>query len=324
MRGPTPDANPDANKEDEGQAATMGLSATTARLVEPARWIIIAGIAYTLANTVLFFVAPPEAGSSARGSQAVAVRAPDRRPAVSLNAILSRNLFGDAGAAPAEADNTLPAVETRLPLELLGVFVADHPEESAAIVAQKGRAGILYAVGETLPGNATLAEVHADHIVLRRAGARETLTFPQISDNRVVPDAGPTAPAGAAQVTSAFRRADTQAQTDNEPPTPREFVEQFRERISDDPEGMLKEIGITPVAEGNAQGYRLDNAAVNSPYLSRTGLQPGDVVLSVNGQPVGNIEQDRRQLDNILAQGSARIEVQRGTRRFFVTASLKQ
>ena len=30
-----------------------------ARLVEPARWIIIGGIAFTLANTVLFFIAAP-------------------------------------------------------------------------------------------------------------------------------------------------------------------------------------------------------------------------------------------------------------------------
>jgi len=51
-------------------------------------------------------------------------------------------------------------------------------------------------------------------------------------------------------------------------------------------------------------------------------LQPGDVILSVNGRPVGDLSQDRLEVDNVLAQGSARIEVQRGTRRFFVTASL--
>ena len=51
-------------------------------------------------------------------------------------------------------------------------------------------------------------------------------------------------------------------------------------------------------------------------------MQPGDVILSVNGRPVGDLNQDRLELENVLAQGSARIEVQRGTRRFFVTASL--
>jgi general secretion pathway protein C len=209
-------------------------------------------------------------------------------------------------------------VETRLPLELLGVFVADEEADSAAIIAQKGKAGLLYVVGEKVPGNAELLEVHADHIVLRRAGNRETLRFPQVASSE--PVAVPTSrPAPGADTAIPTMQPAAEAAE-----TPRDFVASYRERIEADPEGTLREIGITPVSEGDAQGYRLDSAAASSSYLSQTGLQPGDVVLSVNGQPVGNIQQDRHQLDNILAEGSARIEVQRGTRRFFVTASLKQ
>lgn len=295
----------------------MGLSELAGKLVEPARWIIIMGIAFTLANNVLFFIAPPEQAGAANPAARQTARTPDTRPAVSINAILNRNLFGEAGDT-ASADAGLPAVETRLPLELLGVFVADDESESAAIVAQKGKAGLLYTVGEKVPGNAELLEVHADHIVLRRAGNRETLRFPQVASG--APVAVPPSQPGPASSGAAPMAEPTAAA----PETPRDYVASYRERIDADPEGTLKEIGITPVSEGSAQGYRLDSAAASSPYLSQTGLQPGDVVLSVNGQPVGNIQQDRHQLDNILAEGSARIEVQRGTRRFFVTASLKQ
>jgi general secretion pathway protein C len=80
-------------------------------------------------------------------------------------------------------------------------------------------------------------------------------------------------------------------------------------------------LGVAPVADGASEGYRVGNLA-QSPYLSQTGLQPGDVILSVNGRPVGDLNQDRLELDNVLAEGSARLEVQRGTRRFFVTATL--
>lgn len=292
----------------------MGLSEFASRLVEPARWIIIMGIAFTLANTVLFFIAPPERADATGAAARQAARTPDTRPAVSINAILNRNLFGEAGEA-AVVDTGLPAVETRLPLELLGVFVADEAEDSAAIVAQKGKPGLLYVVGEKVPGNAELLEVHADHIVLRRAGNRETLRFPQVVSSP---------PVAVPQQNAASRSSRRSAQAAAAAETPRDLVTNYRDRIEADPEGTLKEIGITPVSEGDAQGYRLDSAAASSPYLSQTGLQPGDVVLSVNGQPVGNIQQDRHQLDNILAEGSARIEVQRGTRRFFVTASLKQ
>jgi general secretion pathway protein C len=295
----------------------VGLSELAGRLVEPVRWIIIGGIAFTLANNVLFFIAPPDQSATGASARQPA-RTPDTRPAISISAILNRNLFGEAGES-AVVDSGLPAVETRLPLKLLGVFVADVVEESAAIVAQDGRAGILYVIGEKVPGNAELIEVHADHIVLRRAGTRETLRFPQETSSQIV--AGPEMDE---PVPDVWPEDDSQDQADIEPESPRDFVASYRDRIEADPEGTLREIGISPVSEGDAQGYRLDSAAASSPYLSQTGLQPGDVVLSVNGQPVGDIQQDRHQIDNILAEGSARIEVQRGTRRFFVTASLKQ
>ena len=57
----------------------MGLSQVAARLVEPARWIIIGGIAFTLANNVLFFVAPPDTGTLEAGARP-AVTTPDRLP----------------------------------------------------------------------------------------------------------------------------------------------------------------------------------------------------------------------------------------------------
>lgn len=297
----------------------MELSEIAGRLVEPARWLIIGGIAFTLANTVLFFVAPPDQGERLQAGAQSAARIPDRRPAVSINAIVSRNLFGEAGAH-AVVDTGLPAVETRLPLELLGVFMADEGEgeASAAIIAQKGKAGLLYAVGEKVPGNAELIEVHADHIVLSRAGSRETLRFPQAPVARMMAE-----PAELPDIESSASSGD-EWQPEQNDASPRDLVSDYRERIDLDPEGALQELGISPVAEGSMQGYRLDSSAASSPYLSQTGLQPGDVVLSVNGQPVGDIQQDRHQIDNILAEGSARIEVQRGTRRFFITASLNQ
>jgi len=102
----------------------------------------------------------------------------------------------------------------------------------------------------------------------------------------------------------------------------RQLVDEYREEIEQNPEQALDELGVSPVSDGSAEGYRIGDLA-HSPYLSQTGLQPGDVILSVNGRPVGDLNQDRLELDNVLAQGSARLEVQRGNRRFFVTASLQ-
>jgi general secretion pathway protein C len=307
------------------------------KLVEPAKYLIIVGIAYTLATAGWYLISGPTP-APLTDAPATQGRTPTK-PALSVAEIAARNLFGQASA-----DATKPAVfdapETRLRLNLEGVFQADIPEESAAIIAEQGRPGERYPVGGRLPGNAVLTEVHADRIVLRRGTVFETLKFadaptvltaaadddmqPQeIYDPGDIPvpetyteptvDAMPEAPQdGGATGTNA---------TSN-PASLTSVVQTYRERLQQDPTGTLSALGVAPVSTSGAQGYRLDNLA-GSPYLAQTGLQAGDVVLSVNGRPVGDVQQDQLQIDNIVAQGSARLEVQRGTRRFFVTASLK-
>ena len=71
-----------------------------------------------------------------------------------------------------------------------------------------------------------------------------------------------------------------------------------------------------------AAGYRVGDLA-SLPHLSQTGLLAGDLILSVNGRPVGDVQSDRSTFNNLLASGSVRIEVQRGERRFFVTTTLQ-
>ncbi len=110
----------------------------------------------------------------------------------------------------------------------------------------------------------------------------------------------------------------TKPQQETKPDPLREYQEKFAQ----DAQGALNELGVAAVSGDQSQGYRIDDVS-QSAYLSRSGLQTGDVILSVNGRQVGNLQQDKLELANIVAQGSARIEVRRGSRRFFITASLK-
>lgn len=302
------------------------------RLVEPAKILIIIGIAYTFATTGWYVVSgptPPPLEGPSSGAARVAATA-----SMSIADIASKNLFGRAnaaGAAPAAVD----APETRLRLTLEGIFLAKPPEQSSAIVSEQGRPGELVFVGGKLPGNATLAEVHADRIVLSRGSIRETLRFPdepslvsaQGAEPTMPPDEMPNYDVEQPQQDYVEPQPDeappsADASTPNDAASLASVVQSYRERLQQDPNGTLNALGMAPVATDGAKGYRLDSLA-NSPYLAQTGLQAGDVVLSVNGRPVGDIQQDHLEIDNILAQGSARLEVQRGTRRFFVTASLK-
>ncbi len=283
---------------------------------EPVKWLLIIGIAYTLATLAWSFfdtpVSPVTISDSNSGNSA------STRPAVNVNWILGKHLFGEAGAAPVVSSRDEPVQQTRLPLELQGVFMADENQVSAAIVAQRGKPGKRYVVGDTLPGNAKLDEVFTDRIILVRSGVRETLPFPKSKTEFVAEDYPDDSSSDAADNETTGQAGTSNTGVVQSEAAPEEIVSQYRERLAQDPAAALNDLGVETVDGG---GYRIGNLAQN-PLLKSTGLQAGDVILSVNGQPVGDISQDQLELDNIMAQGSARIEVQRGERRFFITASL--
>ena len=292
----------------------IDINAWVAKVLEPLRWALVIGIAYSLASTAMFFisgtpetVAAPKAAAPSQSNRATA--------SVDLGDILKANLFGRA-PDDEQARALQPTEETRLPLTLQGVFVAEPASDSAAIIARKGQAGRLYAIGDDVPGNATLRAVQAEQVILLRAGQHETLTFPEIKRFRRMPVPSPTA--------RVDDRPPAGAEPANEPlpESAQEHVERYRERLNDNPEQLLEELAVTPISQGEAAGYRVGSLA-NLPYLSQTGLLAGDLILSVNGRPVGDVQNDRSSLSNLLASGSVRIEVQRGERRFFVTTSLQ-
>ena len=97
-----------------------------------------------------------------------------------VEALISLHLFGKpAGNTGTRPKNVSTAQATRLPLELKAVFAASENSASAAIIGQRGQKARLYAVGESVPGNAVLSEVYSDQVLLRRAGKLESLSFPK-------------------------------------------------------------------------------------------------------------------------------------------------
>jgi general secretion pathway protein C len=79
-------------------------------------------------------------------------------------------------------------------------------------------------------------------------------------------------------------------------------------------------MGVSQRREG---GYRIGDTA-NQPFLAQSGLQPGDVVLSVNGRPLGDINVDRLALTNLAAAGSVRVELLRNGQTLTITTRIPQ
>lgn len=304
------------------------------RLETPAALLLALAIAWSLADGIRFFLGGAETVEP-RSAATASPQDSERAPVLDADGIARLDLFGTPGAGPDPAAAEAP--ETRLQLELHGVFLADSDSDSSAIVAQRNRPGELYSPGDRLPGNAELVEVLDDRIVLRRSGQLETLRFPEAGDGsgfvsgdepppvaaatgegiRIAPTSG-----GSSRPAEAGLDPDRAAAEDAPEESLGQRIEQFREKLDVDPRGTLAEVGVEPVSDGSASGYRIGDQ-VPAERLSSVGLRRGDLILSVNGQAVGDIEQDRTQLQEVVDAGSARLEIQRGDRRFFVTTRIQ-
>ena len=279
---------------------------------------VFAGIVYTIAQTVLFFAFGPEgdAPTTQRGSARAASAAPEDIP---VESIVALRLFGQpsltSSEQPAVAEETLR--DTRLSLELVGVFVADPAAESMAVIARKGQPPERFLIGENVLGDTKLAAVHPDRVVLSRGSRRENLRFDQ-STSFVQPGSQADEPLVAAGLASSSASPPPDAPASGQ----REVAEYRDENAADSREWLERlERELAASDKGDEEGYTL-GALADRPELSHTGLLRSDRILSVNGKSVSDLQGDRLEIDNILALGSASFEVQRGERRFVVTLSL--
>lgn len=282
-----------------------------------------------VANSVLFFIEDMNSTTAVSGS----VTSPEAtaKSTTSVN-LADLNLFGRLQTS--EAPEVVDAPETKLNLELQGVFTADNENNSTAIVAEKNKPGALFHIGDRLPGNAILAAVYDDHILIKRGRRMEKLLFSDSSlrsaGNRSgrtatnLPGAEPTTRLQRVRERIAQRKASlerTQFSSGHPGLSLRDYVTKNRDKISQNPQEILSQLGVSPVAEGQAKGYRL-SGSVSQTSLMQAGLQQGDVILSVNGQAVGDVMNDSAMIDKAMASKRVRVEVQRGSRRFFLTVPI--
>jgi|TARA_B110000914_G_scaffold209201_1_gene207327 general secretion pathway protein C len=268
---------------------------------------------YLVVENVLFYLDADLAAEVSHSAASVQ----DSASSIASNgpSLATRQLFGRADDN--QQEEVISAPTTRLNLELQGVFLSDVPSTSSAIVAERGKDGKLYLVGDKLPGNSVLHSVESNHILLRRGARLEKLLF---ITKRLNIEASNSATASTSRRPSTqgnpTSSRPTQASQSGSPSAGSAILSAVRDRLQRNPQAVLKEYGLSAVAPGSSQGYKVDTA---HPALNNTGLQPGDRVVSVNGAPLGVAMNDARLIDQARAAGRVRVEVERGGRRFFLT-----
>jgi general secretion pathway protein C len=193
---------------------------------------------------------------------------------------------------PAEQAGVAEAVkrsapETGLRLRLEGVLVGQRPEDSGAIVADSSGETAYYRVGGMLPGNAELAEVEPTRILIRRGGRYESLTFEEADSGALI--------------------AEQEAQSDGL--TPDAFLGQARAELDSQGVAALSRYGLRPADDSGQGGYVYEGS---NAMFNAVGLQAGDVITAINGQRLGDIEQDKSLLEDWRGQAQLDIEIERG------------
>ncbi|MEK6789946.1 MAG: type II secretion system protein N [Pseudomonadota bacterium] len=191
-------------------------------------------------------------------------------------------LFGETAAAPVAA-----AQSTTLQLRLDGVMTNASREKARAFITDRSaNKAMSYRPGDALPGGAELLRVEAMQVVLTRNGQEEILRFDK--PGTPAPITNIPAPTSAVQTQNALGAAAS--------------------RLANSPMAALRQMGL----RRTSQGYIVSITAPKD-MLQRFGLQPGDRIVSVNGQTVGkDLDADQKTMSQLQQAGSARVEVQRG------------
>ncbi|MEQ9544828.1 MAG: type II secretion system protein N [Marinobacter sp.] len=207
----------------------------------------------------------------------------------SLNAsVSSYELFGRAQGENRVAEVIRrSAPETGLKLRLEGVLLAERPEDSGAIVAGSNGKTEHYRVGDALPGNAELAEVETGRILIRRNGQYESLAFEEQGSGDSLVAEEPLEPAES---------------------SPDEFIASARDQLETQGAAALAAYGLSPADETGAGGYVYDGS---NAMLNAVNLRAGDVITAINGQRLGDIEQDKSLLESWRTEPQLEIEIVR-------------
>jgi general secretion pathway protein C len=195
-------------------------------------------------------------------------------------------MFGEpTGEAPVADIVRRSAPETRLGLMLKGVMVAQRPEDSGAIVSGNNGVTEHYRVGDTLPSNAELAEVENDRVLIRRNGQYESLSFDDEPPADLIEDAP----------TPDMAMADS-------------FVLAARNQLESEGVAALAAYGLSAAGEDGGSGYVYDGS---NAMLNAVSLRAGDVITAINGQRLGDFEQDKTLLENWRSEPDIDIEIER-------------
>lgn len=214
-------------------------------------------------------------------------------------ALAAWHLFGSASSLVDQRNLAADAPESQLQLTLVLVWAGRDPRRGMAIVRDAEGSERSIRVGQEVAPGVRLDQVLPDRVLLSRSGAISVLPLIREGDGAggmaagsAPPSAGKPGFATGGGVVSAPGpmigiAGMGQVGAPNVPMAGVD-LEAVRKQLGADPLELARQITPLPVMEnGKLVGVRL-HAGANQAVLSRLGLQPDDIVTSVNGVAVSD------------------------------------
>ncbi len=307
------------------------LQVTTASLLGALNLILVIFCAYVAAR-VVHNLRRPEAGPATvavSSGPLFQVSSPPRVFAY-YQPILDRNLFKSTLVEKVEPDpEEVPQVVEESPLQakLIATVVSlDENRSSATIRDQTSQTSEIYHLKETLMNEAQIVKIERERVIVLRNGVHEALSLYEDQNGAnapgLAPGAGPMSAIGQgirAGITAPAGGLRSFAPPPAQVPGPAVN----RSRI-----GALNALTklnasnrnfrvIPHFQAGRVDGFRVFGLSRTSKW-SEAGLRNGDVVRSVNGQPLVGVQQFYQALQDSGA-GRVTVEVERGNQRETIT-----
>jgi general secretion pathway protein C len=224
------------------------------------------------------------------------------------------HLFGNPQSVDLAA-RARNAPNTSLDLVLRGTFALTDPKQGIAIIVDGPRGERSYNVGDRIGGDttagATLAEVYADHVVLSRDGAQESLSLPRPEEH-----AAPAAPGVAARAPG---------QSTSVPPgyVPSATPNGSASVATNGAAPALARASAADIDGGRIAGARLSGSGAAGALMSQVGLRPTDVVTAVNGTPLANVANPQQLIEQFGNASSLQVTIQRDGHPATLTLNLR-
>jgi len=275
-------------------------SRNTRRLVWVLNILLVIWIASLVATLTWDLLAPSET----QAPEAV-VTAPVALPVNPDRQLISQlpgwHLMGVVakGSAPVQTSVPVDAPDTKLKLILRGVYSSDDQGKGHAIIADPRGKEEQYSIGDTLPGNAELSEVHADKVILQRGGRYETLRLPR--DEKL----GNTA---SSRNTSPSRAVSARSSSSS----PSQRLKTVRENMRKRPRDLYNLVRATPKKDGDGNTIGFELGPGRDPALfKQVGLQKGDVAIQINDIKLDNPANSARALKSAQSGDTVSVTVLR-------------